>query len=154
MSVKTRHLLDYHDKKQAEVRANDEKFIKASELRLAFIDKFIRGRDTFSYMTQVERDHAYLADREYRYKVFGHSLAKSLVISVFASACVMLVRRKFDVFGLGLTAPLYWMYRNENRFVYNKRFFDMCNVGEQYELGRERNKILRICNEIQGVEDF
>ena len=30
----------------------------------------------------------------------------------------------------------------------------MCNVGEQYELGRERNKVLRHCNKIINTEDF
>ena len=32
--------------------------------------------------------------------------------------------------------------------------FDMCNVGEQYFLGKKRNEVLRECNQIQNREDF
>ena len=47
-------------------------------------------------------------------------------------------------------------YYNHQRMLlkYNKRIFDMCNVGVEYELGYQRNEVLKQCNEIQGVEDF
>jgi hypothetical protein len=38
--------------------------------------------------------------------------------------------------------------------VHNKKFFDMCNVGDQYYLGAQRNQILKECNKIQDREDF
>jgi len=37
---------------------------------------------------------------------------------------------------------------------HNKKFFDMCNVGEEYFLGAERLKVLRECNQILDREDF
>lgn len=37
---------------------------------------------------------------------------------------------------------------------YNKRLFDMCNVGEDTELGYKRNMVLRECNKILNTEDF
>jgi hypothetical protein len=30
----------------------------------------------------------------------------------------------------------------------------MCNIGEEYYLGRKRNEVLRKCNEILDREDF
>ena len=30
----------------------------------------------------------------------------------------------------------------------------MCNVGEEYYLGRDRNKVLRECNRLLDTEDF
>lgn len=37
---------------------------------------------------------------------------------------------------------------------HSKKLFDMCNVGEEFYLGRKRNEILRKCNQILDVEDF
>ena len=37
---------------------------------------------------------------------------------------------------------------------YNKRLFDMCNVGEDTELGYNRNLTLKECNTILNREDF
>ena len=48
-----------------------------------------------------------------------------------------------------------YFYRSRALFVlHNKKFFDMCNVGEQYGLGFARNAILRRCNALTGREDF
>ena len=37
---------------------------------------------------------------------------------------------------------------------HSKKLFDMCNVGEEFYLGRKRNEVLRKCNQILDVEDF
>ena len=35
-----------------------------------------------------------------------------------------------------------YVYRQNDLFLfYNKKFFDMLNVGEQYEMGKERNEM-------------
>ena len=48
-----------------------------------------------------------------------------------------------------------YLYRSRSLYIlHNKKFFDMCNVGEQYELGYARNVILRKCNLLTGREDF
>jgi hypothetical protein len=31
---------------------------------------------------------------------------------------------------------------------HNKKLFDMCNLGDEFYLGQERNKVLRECNRI------
>ena len=154
MSVKIRHLLDYYDKKEAELKKDDPLWQEASKIRLNFTDTFIRGRDPYSYLTQTERDRAYLAKREYRYKVFGWSISKAGFCSLLLSMAATFATRKANFYGFALMPVFYYKFREENRLIFNKRFFDMCNVGEEFELGRERNKVLRICNELQGVEDF
>ena len=48
-----------------------------------------------------------------------------------------------------------YFYRcNELYMVNSKKYFDMCNIGEQYEVGYARNVILRECNRILDREDF
>jgi hypothetical protein len=55
-----------------------------------------------------------------------------------------------------------YIYRQQDLFtLYNKKFFDMLNVGEQYRLGilnfilgAARNEILRKCNKLLDREDF
>jgi len=37
---------------------------------------------------------------------------------------------------------------------HSKKLFDMCNVGEEFYLGRKRNQVLNKCNEILHTEDF
>ena len=55
----------------------DPKYQKASELRKKFItDNICKVQPNF-YKTQVERDFAYLAKREYNFLVIGKSLAYS-----------------------------------------------------------------------------
>lgn len=45
--------------------------------------------------------------------------------------------------------------RNHNLATFfSKKHFDMLNLGDQYEIGRERNKVLRECNKLLDVEDF
>lgn len=48
-----------------------------------------------------------------------------------------------------------YLYRQQDYFMlFNKKFFDMLNVGEQYQLGHDRNEVLKKCNTLLGVEDF
>lgn len=50
---------------------------------------------------------------------------------------------------------LTYVQRQNDLYLFNnKKFFDMLNVGEQYEMGRERNNVLRKCNELLDCEDF
>jgi hypothetical protein len=55
-------------------------------------------------------------------------------------------------------APVFlvtYIYRQNHLFFFhNKKLFDMLNVGEQYEMGRERNIVLRKCNQLLDREDF
>ena len=48
-----------------------------------------------------------------------------------------------------------FIYRQKELFrFYNKKYFDMINVGEQYELGYARNVVLRKVNLLLDREDF
>ena len=48
-----------------------------------------------------------------------------------------------------------YLYRNKTLFMFNnKKYFDMINVGEQYEIGYARNVVLRKCNLLLDREDF
>ena len=52
-------------------------------------------------------------------------------------------------------ALITYLYRSKTRFMfYNKKYFDMVNIGEQYELGYARNVVLRKCNLLMDREDF
>jgi hypothetical protein len=107
------------------------------------------------YQSQVEKDWGYIAKREYNYDV----LLRAWFYSFFAgnlavTAGIFLTKRMvYAPFPFAFAAS--WMYWKPEFFqVHNKKFFDMCNVGAQYQLGAARNEVLRKCNEILGSEDF
>lgn len=63
--------------------------------------------------------------------------------------------KKFVLWPLFPIGLFTFLYRHQDLFVmHNKKFFDMCNVGIQYEIGRERNEVLKQCNELIDAEDF
>lgn len=72
-----------------------------------------------------------------------------------AWSLTMFARKRFVIWPLpvawGLATAFYYP-----RFMqlHNKKFFDMCNVGEEYYLGAQRNQVLRKCNELLDREDF
>ena len=48
-----------------------------------------------------------------------------------------------------------YFYRTRELFMlHSKKLFDMCNIGEQYEIGYARNTVLRECNRLLDREDF
>jgi hypothetical protein len=72
-------------------------------------------------------------------------------------ACVirMFLAKRFVIWPLFPVFACVYIYRQQDLFVfYNKKYFDMCNVGEQYDMGRARNEVLRECNRLLDVEDF
>ena len=63
--------------------------------------------------------------------------------------------KKFVFWPFAPVFMLVYVYRVRELFMlHNKKFFDMCNLGEQYEVGFARNTILRECNRLLDVEDF
>ena len=127
---------------------------EASSHRLQFIKEHIIHFQTNFYKTQVERDWAYICKREYNYAV----VLKSAFYAFFTANLVwtqrIFARKKMIWWPLGLTVVAFPFYQRHFLFKVNKRLFDMCTVGEEYELGRARNQVLRLCNQIQDVEDF
>lgn len=67
----------------------------------------------------------------------------------------MFLKKRFVIWPLVATMPIgYWYFSNRFFTRHNKKLFDMCNVGEEFYLGAQRNEVLRQCNKIQDREDF
>jgi len=96
-----------------------------------------------------------VARREYRYEVNVRALCDAAAIGLVGCMARMYMLKKFVIWPF---APLFvgsYLYRSRSLFVFhNKKLFDMCNVGEQYELGYARNVVLRQCNKLLNREDF
>lgn len=85
----------------------------------------------------VERDWAYICRREYNYDV----LIKSWLYGLFGANLVWSARifmvKKMVYWPLLVVTPVLALYL-QPQFLqkHNKKLFDMCNVGEQYFLGK------------------
>ena len=67
----------------------------------------------------------------------------------------MFMVKKFVFWPFLPVTGLFYLYRQRQLFVlHNKKLFDMCNVGEQYEIGFARNVVLKNCNTLLDREDF
>lgn len=128
---------------------------KAMDLRMEFFRKFILERKPTQYETATEKDWMYIARREYYWDVTLRSIGDGIALGLLASTFMMFMKKKFVIFPLPVVGTLFGVYRNHDSFCFhNKKFFDMCNLGEQYEIGRERNKVLKQCNALLDREDF
>ena len=78
-------------------------------------------------------------------------MAAGLVCSMLRQV----MTKKMILWPFVIVSPLTYLYRSKSQFYfYNKKYFDMCNVGEQYELGFARNVVLRKCNLLLDRDDF
>jgi len=128
---------------------------KAIRLRMQYFRRFVLDRAPNSYKTNVEKDWAYVARREYRYDVNVRAIADGLFWANIACVARMFMLKKFVVWPFLPVFVLVYYYRQYELFVkFNKKFFDMCNLGEQYELGYSRNVVLRECNQLLERNDF
>ena len=134
--------------------AKDPDYKKASKLRMDFFRNYIINRNTTLYKTTIERDWGYVALREYRYMVALKAAGYAWAVSNIVWSGAIFMKKKMVVWPLFLTIPSYFYFREHFFLKRNKRLFDMCNVGEEYELGSARNEVLRECNRILNVEDF
>ena len=127
----------------------------AIDLRMQYFNKYILDRSVSFYQTPTEKDWSYVARREYRYDVNVRALCDALAAGTTASMCRMFMLKKFVWWPMLPVAMFTYIYRARQLFVFhNKKFFDMCNVGEQYEMGYARNTVLRTCNKLIDREDF
>lgn len=107
------------------------------------------------YKTGIEKDWAYVARREYRYDVNVRSLCDSFALADVCCILRMMMVKKFVVWPFLPVFVLTYLYRTRSLFIFHsKKLFDMCNVGEQYELGYARNVVLKRCNALVDREDF
>jgi hypothetical protein len=82
-------------------------------------------------------------------------LADSYALGNVACIIRMFMLKKFVIWPLFVVMPIFYIYRQHDLLVfYNKKYFDMCNVGVQYHLGAARQKVLDECNRLLDTEDF
>lgn len=146
---------DYFNDLYARYGCIPENHQAAIALRMQFFNRYVLDRRPGDYKTNTEKDWAYVARREYRYDVNVRALCDAFALADIACIARMYMLKKFVIWPF---APVFigaYLYRSRALFVkHNKKFFDMCNVGEQYELGYSRNVVLRRCNTLLEREDF
>ncbi|CAD8091809.1 unnamed protein product [Paramecium sonneborni] len=129
--------------------------MQAAKLRKAFVQKYIADFDTNFYKTQEERDWGYVVRREYRYDVTYTSIVDGWACAAVVSMARMFQTKRFSWAPYFVVWPIAYLYFQPINFLkHNKKYFDMCNLGDTYYLGRERNKVLAECNRILDREDF
>jgi hypothetical protein len=103
----------------------------------------------------VERDWAYIARREFTYDVRLRTLGYATTAGIFSCSAAMFAAKRAVFWPFFVVTPLAAAFFYPRFFtLHNKKLFDMCNVGEEYYLGAQRNFVLRKCNEILDREDF
>ena len=127
----------------------------AINLRMQFFSKYVLGRRVRDYKTVVEKDWMYIAQREYWYDVNCRAAADGAAAGLSAAMLRMFMVKKMIWWPMAPVALAVYVYRSRQLFAFhNKKLFDMCNVGEQYEVGYARNVVLRQCNKLLDREDF
>ena len=155
MSAKARKLLRDYEDNIMEGRVNESDYKEASNLRMKFFKDHVLSMNPMFFKTQEERDWMYIARREYNYIVLGKSILFAGLIGNVCWTAGIYWNKRMVVWPLILgSAIAYPLFHNYLFLKTNKRLFDMCNLGEQYEIGAKRNEVLRRCNEIQDCEDF
>merc|ERR1711937_1072996 len=115
-------------------------------MRMKFFTKYILERNCADYKTGVEKDWAYVARAEYRHDVNLMSTLDGMAAGLTACMIRMYMLKKFVWWPFVPMGLAVYFYRSKQLFVlHNKKLFDMCNVGEQYEIGYARNVVLRRC---------
>ena len=127
----------------------------AINLRMLFIKNYILDRQPHEYRSPIERDWAYVVRREYIYDCNIRSAADATAAGLTAMVFRQLMVKKFVMWPFLPVAAFTYLYRNKVLFMFNnKKYFDMINVGEQYEIGYARNVVLKKCNLLLDREDF
>ena len=146
---------DYFNDLQRQYGCIPTNHMTAIQLRTQFFTRYILERNPSDYKTAVEKDWTYVARREYRYDVNFRAMEDAAAIALSTCMVRMYMVKKFIMWPF---VPVFigtYLYRSRSLFLFhNKKLFDMCNVGEQYELGFARNVVLEKCNQLIDREDF
>ena len=127
----------------------------AIDLRMRFFTKYVLDRRVNDYKTPVEKDWMYVAKREYRYDVNLRAASDAAALGLVTCMGRMYMLKKMIWWPFAPVALATYLYRQRQLFVFhNKKLFDMCNVGEQYEVGFARLAVLKRCNALLDREDF
>eukprot|EP00356_Strombidium_inclinatum_P003758 CAMPEP_0170492052 /NCGR_PEP_ID=MMETSP0208-20121228/11601_1 /TAXON_ID=197538 /ORGANISM="Strombidium inclinatum, Strain S3" /LENGTH=160 /DNA_ID=CAMNT_0010767739 /DNA_START=11 /DNA_END=493 /DNA_ORIENTATION=+ len=146
---------DYFNHLQKHYGGIPQEHQAAINMRMLFIKQYILDRQPNDYRTPIERDWSFIVRREYRYDVNIRACTDALAAGLGVSLIRQVMIRKFVIWPMLPVAIGTYIYRQRALGIfYNKKFFDMCNVGEQYELGFARNAVLQKCNQLLDREDF
>ena len=153
MSFKMRKLLEDHEDMMIQRFISDPTFRQATRMRRNFVLQAI-SKDPRFYRTQEEADWMYIVKREYNYIVLLKSAVWSILPFCVANTAFIYHFKRLTWHPFVVLPFAFAGFVRYFRLKHSKRLFDMCNIGEEHELGRERNRVLRRCNELLGVEDF
>lgn len=153
MSFKMRKLLEDNEDKMVQRFLHDPAFRQATRLRQGLVRRVLRADPRF-HKTQEEIDWLYIVKREYNYVVLGRAGVWSFLPAAVANAALVFALKRLTVYPLFVLPVAFVGFYQYFFLKHAKRLFDMCNIGEEFELGQERNRVLRQCNDILGVEDF
>lgn len=147
---------EYFYVEQTELPPTDQRIAdnKAYKLQINFLEKFAMKANLDMYKTDQEKDWAYVVRREMNYlsrKAVGISFAQATLACFFIS---LASKRIVLAPVIALTPALYAfnyspLVRSETR-----RLFALLNIGTEFELGAERNRILEECNRITRRADY
>jgi len=120
-----------------------------------FIQEKLLDKKPNEYLTPVERDWAYVVRREYIYDCNIAPALDAIAAGTLGMISRQMMVKKFVMWPFFPLAAFTYFYRSRQQFeFYNKKYFDMINIGEQYELGYARNVVLRKCNLLLDRQDF
>lgn len=125
----------------------------ADKLRMKFIKEWALKRNIDLYQTDAERDWAYIVRREYRYNVLYRAFFDGLFFGSVLQTLYTWQRKQVQFKPL-LVVPLIMLMRVPSLYKqHHRRYFETLNLGTEYELGAERNRILEECNRISARAD-
>ena len=122
-------------------------------LRVNFIKNWVVNSNLDLYRTDAEKDWAYIVRREFRAIGFS-ALFKSLAVCSVLQAVDALVTKRVRFYSYALLPVFYFPFRSSLLDENNKRLFDMLNLGTEYDLGAERNRVLEEVNRLSKRADF
>ena len=122
---------------------------------MRFIEEKILKKPPHEYKTPVERDWAFVVRREYIYDCNVFPAVDAVAAGLLGMIARQVMVKKFVMWPFFPLAAVTYFYRSNQQFAFfNKKYFDMINIGEQYELGYARNTVLKKCNLLLNREDF
>jgi hypothetical protein len=106
------------------------------------------------YKSEIERDWAYIVRREYRFGVTYRSWGDAIAVSSLAQTAATFYNKRITWWPMLLIPVITAMRVPSNFRRNNRRYFEMLNIGSEYELGAERNRVLEECNHLTQRTDF
>ena len=126
---------------------------EALKLQQVFLFSWAVKANLDLYKTDQEKDWAYLVRKELNYinrKSWAIGFCQSSLVTMVYS--ILAKRISFLPFALTPFLAYYDYYPRVDH--HTRRLFGMLNLGTEFELGAERNRVLEECNRITRRADF